>query len=167
MHIITRTQPALLLALAFSLAGCGRSASDKEAARGDTSAAPPAGGADTLKLSMGGMQMNGMQGMGMMATMRAHMDSMGRVSPEQMKAMMAGHEDLASRMMDAMGADMSGMHMTPDAAWTALADSVRQDLADLPALSGEALKRRMQAHMDRMQRLIARHQSMMEGMKSK
>jgi copper/silver efflux system protein len=60
-----------------------------------------------------------------------------------------------------------GMHMTADAAWTALADSVRQDLADLPGLSGDALKKRMQAHMDRMQQLMARHQGMMEGMKGK
>src|SRR2546426_4949765 len=134
MHTTTPTRATLLLALALSLAGCGRSASNKEVARGETSATARAGGADTLKLSMGGMQMNGVQGMGMMATMRAHMDSMERVSPERMKAMMAGHEDMASRMMDAMGADMSGMHMTPDTAWTALTDSVRQDLADLPAL---------------------------------
>lgn len=166
MRIITWTRPTLLLALALSLAGCGRSAGDKEAARGNTGAAP-SGRPDTLKLGMGGMPMNGMQGMSMMGAMRSHMDSMGHMSPEQMKAMMAGHQDMASRMMDAMGADMSGMHMTPDAVWTALADSVRQDLAALPALSGDALKRQMKAHVDRVQRLIARHESMMKGMQGK
>jgi hypothetical protein len=166
MHSIIRARPILLLALAVSLVGCGRSPKGKEVARGDAAAAP-AGVADTLKVSMGNMQMNGMQGMGMMGAMRSHMDSMGRMSPEQMKAMMAGHEDMASRMMDAMGADMRGMQMSPDAAWTALADSVRQDLADLPSLSGDALKKRMQAHVDRMQRLMARHEGMMGGMKPK
>lgn len=165
MDTITRARPILLLALAVSLVGCGRSSRGKETARGDTAAAPA--GADTLKMSIGNMQMNEMQGMGMMGAMRSHMDSMGRMSPAQMKAMMAGHEDMASRMMDAMGADMRGMHMTADAAWTALADSVRQDLADLPGLSGDALKKRMQAHMDRVQRLMARHESMMGGMKPK
>lgn len=166
MHFITRTRPTLQLALAFSLAGCGRTAGDKAAARSDTSAVP-SGGADTLKVGMGGMQMNSMQGMSMMDAMRSHMDSAGRMSSEQIIAMMAGHEDMASRMMDAMGADMHSMRMTPDAAWTALADSVRQDLADLPALSGDPLKRRMQAHVGRMQRLMARHESMMKGMQGK
>jgi hypothetical protein len=166
MRIIVWTGQTLLLALAVSLAGCGRSAGDKVATRGDTSGAS-SGTADTAKAGMGGMQMSGMQGMSMMAAMRSHMDSMARMSPELMKAMMSRHEDMASRMMDAMGADMSGMRMPPDAAWTALADSVRQDLADLPALSGDALRRRMQAHVDRMQRLMARHQGMMEGMKPK
>jgi hypothetical protein len=117
--------------------------------------APGAGG------RMGGMPMT-MQGMQMMPMVRAHLDSLATMPPTQMAAMMAAHQDLMSRMMDAMGADMGGMHMEPDAAWTALSDSLRQDLADLPGRSGAALQARMQAHVGRMQRMMAMHAGMMK-----
>jgi hypothetical protein len=139
-----------VLAIAMvTLAACDRK---PEAAQ-----APAAGTAG----GMAGMQM-AMQGMQMMPMMRAHLDSFAGMQPAQMSAMMAAHQDLASRMMDAMGADMRGMGMKPDSAWTALSDSLRQDLADLPGLSGGPLKRRMQAHVGRMQRLMAMHQAMMK-----
>ena len=64
-------------------------------------------------------------------------------------------------MMDAMGADMRGMNMKPDSAWGALGDSLRQDLAELPGLSGASLKTRVQAHIGRMQRMLATHEGMM------
>lgn len=108
--------------------------------------------------SMGGMAM---QGMKMIPLMRAHLDSLGAMPAGQMAAAMAAHQDLASRMMDAMGADMRGMNMQPDSAWTALADSVRQDLADLPGLSGAGLTARTKAHVGRMQRMLVMHEGMM------
>lgn len=108
----------------------------------------------------GGMQM-AMQGMQMMPRMRAHLDSLGAMQPAEIAAAMAAHQDLASRMMDAMGADMRGMNMKPDSGWAALGDSLRQDLAELPALSGSALKVRMQAHIGRMQRMLVMHEGMM------
>jgi len=113
--------------------------------------------ADTA--GMGGMQMQGMQ---MMPLMRAHLDSMAALRPDQMAAMMVAHQDMASRMMDAMGADMRGMNMAPDTAWTALGDSLRQDLAELPSLSGEPLRGRMEAHLARMRRMMAMHRTMMK-----
>lgn len=109
--------------------------------------------------SMAGMAMQGMQ---MMPMMQAHLDSMAEMPAAQMAGMMAAHQDIASRMMDAMGADMRGMHMAPDSAWTALADSVRRDLAEVPGLSGDALKSRMEAHIERMRRMMARHREMMK-----
>ena len=107
-----------------------------------------------------GMQM-AMQGMQMLPMMTAHLDSVGGMAPAQLAALMTAHQDLASRMMDAMGADMRGMNMAPDAAWTALGDSVRQDLAELPGLSGGVLQNRMQAHLDRMRRMMTLHEGMM------
>lgn len=129
-----------------STAACG----SKEAAK------PPAesdGG-------MSGMQMD-MAGIHMLPQMRAHLDSLGAMTPAQMLSAMAAHQDIASRMMDAMGADMRGMSMTPDAVWTALGDSVRQDLAELPGLTGAALQARMTAHIARMQRMMGLHEGMM------
>jgi hypothetical protein len=117
---------------------------------------------------MAGMKMgdhSGMGGMGMMREMRAHMDSMAQASLEQVRSMMAGHQEMGSRMLDAMGGDMRSMNMTSDPTWTALGDSVRSDLAELPALSGPALKQRVQSHVDRVKRLMDRHETMMKGMK--
>ena len=126
------------------------------AACGNKSEAPPA--ADSAG-AMGGMAMQGMQ---MMPGMLAHLDSMAAMPLEGMAAMMAGHQDLASRMMDAMGADMRGMNMPPDSAWTALSDSLRRDLAEMPGLSGGPLGLRMEAHIARMRRMMAMHRGMMK-----
>jgi hypothetical protein len=108
---------------------------------------------------MGTMPMQGMQ---MMSGMEAHLDSMAAMRPEQMATMMAGHQDMASRMMDAMGADMRGMNMQPDTSWSALSDSLRRDLAELPSLSGEPLRSRMEAHIERMRRIMTMHRGMMK-----
>ncbi len=112
-------------------------------------------------MPMGNMAID-MKSMPMMGMMQAHMDSMARMPPEQMRAMMAAHQGMASQMLDAMGADMMAMHMAPDSAWSALSDSVRRDLADLPGLSGQPLKARMEAHAERMRRFMAMHQAMMK-----
>lgn len=157
-----------MLTGALLLAGCSGGARGDKAT--DASKAPATTGADTGMMRMGrmdsgGMGMNGMhdgmQGMGMMSMMRAHMDSMQRMPAAQMRAMMAMHQGMMARMMDNMGGDMRGMRMAPDSAWSALSDSVRQDLAELPGLSGKALETRMRAHADRVQRLLAQHEKMM------
>lgn len=132
-----------------TIAACG-----KKPESAQSSAADSAG-------KMAGMPM-AMQGMTMMPMMRAHLDSLGAMQPARMAAMMRAHQDLASRMMDAMGADRRGMGMKPDSAWAALSDSLRQDLADLPGLSDAALKTRMQGHIGRMQRMIVMHAAMMK-----
>ena len=75
--------------------------------------------------------------------------------------MVARHEELASQLLDAMGADMTTMGMKADSAWKALADSVKRDLSDLPTLSGQRLGSRVPAHVDRMRRLMTMHQGMM------
>ncbi|MGH7510497.1 MAG: hypothetical protein ACREMZ_13650 [Gemmatimonadales bacterium] len=123
--------------------------------------------------SYGGMTMDsgamrGMSGMGksgMMPMMQAHTDSMTRMSRDQMSAMMPTHERMMSQMMDQMGGEMRQMKMAETPAWAALADSVRQDLAELPSLKGQALSSRMEAHAGRVQRLIAAHVGMMKGMR--
>jgi hypothetical protein len=113
---------------------------------------------------VGGM---GMGASSMMPMMRAQLDSMMRMSPEQMSGMMASHDRMMSEMMDRMGSDMRSMHMSGDARWTGLVDSVKSDLADLPGLQGQELAGRMKAHADRVQRLLAMHENMMKGMNSR
>jgi hypothetical protein len=113
---------------------------------------------DSVGMSMGGMRMPSMD---MMPRMRAHMDSMTGMSPQQMQGMMAAHERTMSQMMDAMGADMRGMNMSATPEWSSLMDSVKQDLAELPGLKGQELSARMRGHTDRAKRLMAMHEQMM------
>jgi hypothetical protein len=56
------------------------------------------------------------------------------------------------------------MSMQPDSAWTAMADSVKRDLADLASLSGPALETQIPAHVARMRRLLDMHTTMMRRM---
>ena len=130
--------------------------------------AQPAGqqGMGDMKMDsmpMGGDNM-GTGGSDMVAMMRAHMDSMTRMSPAQMPGTMAAHDRMMSQMMDRMGADMRRMNMSADAKWSSLMDSVKADLADLPNLQGKELSARMTAHADRVGRLLAMHEDMMKGM---
>ena len=124
---------------------------------------------ESQQQAMPGMgDMPGMAGMTMQADslmpmMRAHLDSLARTPAQFATGMLVAHDAMASRMLDAMGADMTGMGMKPDPAWTALTDSIRRDLADLPALSGRPLDARLKAHIDRMRRLMTLHDGMMRG----
>jgi hypothetical protein len=126
---------------------------------------PAAESHDGMSMDSSGMRgMSGMGKSGMMPMMQAHTDSMMRMKPEQMSGMMATHERMMSQMMDQMGSDMRQMKMSESKEWSELTDSVKQDLADLPNLKGQALSARMQAHADRVRRLIAAHEQMMKGM---
>ena len=137
---------AVALVVVLALVGCGRK--------------PGAPAAADSTGAMAGMPMQ-MAGMELMPVMRAHLDSLDALTPEEIQARMTAHQDLAARMMDAMGADMRGMGMAPDSAWTALGDSLRQDLAALPGLTGGALTDRVRAHGARMRRILALHEGMM------
>ena len=151
------------------LAGCGRGrqAEPSRTAGGTTgqtdTSAMQMGHMDSGAMKVGHMDSSGMgmQGMQMMSGMRAHMDSMMKMSPQQMQGTMAMHQSMMSQMMDQMGADMRGMKMSSTPAWNALNDSVKQDLAELPDLNGQALATRMRAHADRVKRLITMHEGMM------
>jgi hypothetical protein len=128
--------------------------------KAEQAADSPAG----MKMDSG--RMEGMSGMGnpaMMPMMQAHTDSIMRMNPEQMSGMMATHERMMSQMMDQMGAEMRQMKMAETPEWSALTDSVKQDLAELPNLKGQALSVRMRAHADRVRRLMAAHERMMKG----
>jgi len=126
---------------------------------------PAADSHSGIPMDSGGMRgMSGMGSSGMMPMMQAHTDSMMRMNPEQMSGMMSSHERMMSQMMDQMGGEMRQMKMAETPEWSALTDSVKQDLAELPSLKGQALSVRMRAHAGRVQRLITAHEGMMKGM---
>ena len=144
----------------IAVAGC--KGKDQAAERAQAAGQQVMGGMTMDSMPMGGGHV-GMGGSGVMPMMRVHMDSMMRMSPEQMSGMMAAHDRMMSQMMDRMGADMRSMHMSADAKWNSLVDSVNADLADLPSLQGKELSARMTAHADRVRRLLAMHEGMMKG----
>lgn len=121
-----------LLVGAFAVVGCNR-AGDRAGRTPDT--AGMMGHMDSGDMGMGSMRMQGMQ---MMAGMRAHMDSMMRMSPRQMQSMMTMHQGMMSQMMDRVAGDMRGLQMSAPPAWNALTDSVKQDLAQLPNLRAKS-----------------------------
>jgi hypothetical protein len=111
----------------LALASCGSEGERTE--RGDTSG------------MMGHMDSGGMSGVNipgteMMQQMRAHMDSMPGMSPQQIQATMASHQAMMSQMLDQMGADMRSMKMSSTPEWTALTDSVKQDLSGAAECEG-------------------------------
>jgi hypothetical protein len=81
-----------------------------------------------------------------------------------MKANLAAHRQMAANMLAQMNGEMRAMNMSADAAWTALVDSVRQDLVRLPDASGAQLKTLVAAHHARMERLMTIHRDMMSKM---
>jgi hypothetical protein len=123
-------------------------------------------GADTMS-GMAGMAQMSMRADSLMPAMRAHLDSLAVAPPFQLAGMMTAHETMTSQVLDAMGADMRAMGMKSDSAWMALRDSVQRDLADLPTLGGALLHGRMRALIDRIRRLLAMHETMMHGEKTR
>lgn len=152
----------LLLGVSIPLVGCGKG--EKAA---DTAAAAPAA---TPAAASGGME--SMPGMGSMpaggspaADMQAHMEMMRKAGPDSMKAMMAGHRQMAANLIAEYSKQMRDMNMAADAAWTATVDSLRADLRMMPDRSAAEMQAQMPAHEARLMRLTQMHQAMMKNMK--
>jgi len=109
---------------------------------------------------MAGGMMGGMMG-GMRDSMPAHMRMMQGMSADQMKAMLPAHRQMVANMLSQLEGDMRKMNMRPDAGWTALTDSIRQDLVRMPEMSASEMHGFMPAHGARVMRLMAMHQQMM------
>jgi hypothetical protein len=159
-------RPMLWILSVGVIAAAGCKGKDQTTERAQPADQQGMGGMKMDSMPMSGDRM-GMGGSNLMPMVRAHMDSMMRMSAEQMSGMMAAHDRMMSQMMDRMGADMRSMQMSGDAKWNGLVDSVKADLADLPGLQGKELSARMNAHRDRVRRLIAMHERMMKGTESK
>ena len=134
---------------------------------GDTSR--PATAETTTKACCGGAmpgtaRMHGMRGMtsaAMLDSMQAHMRRVGHMNADQMAAMIPMHRQMVGDMLAQMTSESQAMNLPPNAAWNALADSVRQDLVRLPEMSKNEVKQAMPADCARVTRLIRMHQGMM------
>ena len=116
-------------------------------------------------MKAGGMAgMQGMMSPAMADSMQAEMKHMAAMTPDQMTAMLPMHRQMVGNMLSQMSSDMRSMNMPADAAWTALTDSVRQDLIRLPEMSTTELKQAITAHHARVTRLMQMHKDMMAKM---
>lgn len=157
-----RTAATWLVLAVTAACGGGEGASSGQAAAAD-SAAPAA---DTAGAGMEGMPgMGGTQQGDMAAQMQAHMQSMRGASGDSLMAMLPMHRQMAANMLAQMNREMSQMNMPADAAWTATADSVRQDLTGMPEMAASELQALMPRHEARLARLMEMHRAMMGAMK--
>ena len=157
------------------MTACGRS----DSARTDSAMAPAA---DAMRGDSG--TMGGMNGMmpprgtdsmpamtsgssmpGMSAPMTAHMAAMKGAGNAAMKSMLPEHVRMVTGMLSEMNEQMSNMKMTAAPGWTALSDSIRVDLKQMPGKSAKDLAAMMPAHEMRITHLTAIHEDAMKGMK--
>ena len=149
-----RRMGLVLLLSAVGACGTGEQAPARQA----ESAVQPAG---SDMPGMGSMGARGSQEM--MREMRAHMQGMSAAGSESLRRLLPLHRQMAANMLQQMDTDMRGMQMAGDTSWTALADSVRQDLTRLPDLSAAELPGFVERHRGRVERLMTRHEQMMGG----
>jgi hypothetical protein len=165
------------LASLATIAACRSKDSTDGAASSDSAANAAAGslegptrkdtaGAMAGMPDMSGGQMGNMMGAATMDSMQTHLTTIDSVSADRMKAMLPMHRQMVANMLSRMNSEMRQMNMSADAGWTATIDSVRQDLINMPEMSGSQLKTVMPAHGARVLRLLNEHRAMMGKTKS-
>ena len=150
--------PAVLVVFAF--AACADNGADQEQT--------PAAGVGAEEKSAEGMA--GMEGMQhgedtAMSQMMSHIQMMRGMSADSMRGMMPAHRQMVANMVAQMNREMREMNMTTDAEWNAVVDSLRQDLARMPEMSGSEFQAMMPGHHERMVRLMEMHRKMLARMK--
>jgi hypothetical protein len=156
-----RLGSVLLLTLTLAVIACGSDADElPEAAEAGQDA-----GAD----DMAGMEgMPGMRGAtsarNMGSEMTAHMDQMQGTNGDSLMQMVPVHRQMLGNLISQMNREMAGMNMAADASWTALTDSLRDDLVRIPSMAATEIRAFMPEHRGRVDRLISTHGAMMGGM---
>ena len=151
---------ALVALTAAATLGACRPSDRNASSSGDTTAATDTAG------GMAGMQgMSGMMGTATMDSMEAHLRMMDTMRAEQLTAMLPAHRQMVANMLSRMNQEMRSMNMAADQAWAATVDSLRQDLVQMPEMSGSELREMMPAHHARMTRLMQMHRDMMARMR--
>ena len=146
-------------------ATAARPESTARPAAADTSAKGCCGGGMSGMTGMHGKSgMHGMMSPAMMDSMQTHMKKMlGNMSADQMAAMVPMHRQMVGAMLSQMTTEARAMNVPANAAWTALSDSVRQDLARLPEMKKSELKQAMPEQCARVGRLMHAYKKMMAG----
>lgn len=157
MIALRRVARGSMLFLTAALVACG----GREGTQQDTTAAAT----DSAMKSMPGMDsMPGMSGMmsdSIMTGMHSHMQMMDSASAASLQGMWPMHQQMLNDMLSRMDNSMRAMNMPADAAWTAMRDSLRQDLTRMQPMTPDQLKRGLPAHHARVMRMMDLHRRMM------
>jgi hypothetical protein len=107
---------------------------------------------------------------GAMATPTGHADSsieatvtavtndviaLKKATPDVAVGKLPAHEQLVNGMLTNFETRIRAMHVQADPAWTSVIDSVRTDLARLPAMKPDALPGFLPQHLNRVMRIVA------------
>ncbi len=76
-------------------------------------------------------------------------------TPAAAEARLPAHEKLVNGMLTNFETRIRAMHVDADPAWTSVIDSVRTDLARLPAIKSDSIKKFLPAHLNRVMRIVA------------
>jgi hypothetical protein len=101
---------------------------------------------------------------GSMQEMEAHMQMVRNAGADSLRAMLPMHRQMAANLLAQMNREMREMNMAADPAWTATADSLRQDLTRMPEMGADELRAMMPGHDARLTRLMEMHRAMMGKM---
>jgi hypothetical protein len=97
----------------------------------------------------------------MMDSMQSHARMSTRMTADEVAAMLPMHRQMVASMLGRMTSESRAMHLPANAAYTALADSVRRDLSRLSGMKKDELKAAMPAHCARVMRLMRIHKNRM------
>jgi hypothetical protein len=78
-----------------------------------------------------------------------------KASPAVAIGKLPAHEQLVNGMLTNFESRIRAMHVQADPAWSSVIDSVRTDLARLPAMKAEALPAFLPQHLNRVMRIVA------------
>ena len=122
---------------------------------------------DTTSMMMDSA-MRGMAGMhgdsamrDMMTRMQGHMGMMDTASAATIQAMHPMHRHMLDSVLTGMNDEMRRRKIASTPEWTALADSLRQDLDRMSGMSATEIPAFMRAHRERMMRFMQMHRTMM------
>ena len=75
--------------------------------------------------------------------------------PAAVASKLPAHEQLVNGMLNTFESRIRAMHVQADPAWTSVIDSVRTDLARLPAMPSASLASFLPQHLNRVMRIVA------------
>jgi hypothetical protein len=81
--------------------------------------------------------------------------SLQKASPEAAVGKLPQHEQLVNGMLTEFESRIRAMHVQADPAWSSVIDSVRTDLARLPAMKPDVLHGFLPQHLNRVMRIVA------------
>lgn len=89
------------------------------------------------------------------AAVSADVKALRTATPDAAVGRLPAHEQLVNGMLTNFEKRIREMHVQADPAWTSVIDSVRTDLARLPAMKSDSLAAFLPMHLNRVMRIVA------------